>query len=287
MKPTDLIINSDGSIYHLKLRPEEIPDLVLVVGDPGRVETVSCHFDKMEFRRQNREFVSHLGVLNGTRILALSTGIGPDNIDIVLNELDALANIDFSAREPLETHRCLTIVRLGTSGTFYPDIPVGSLAVSTHGLGLDGSLHYYRDLREITDHALTEAFIGQTKWPEFLPKPYIIGGSGDVIKRLDGKVFTGITATACGFYGPQGRELRLKTAFPDMLDAITSFSYNGSRILNFEMETSSLYGLGRMLGHKAASVCVMLANRTTGEYSSHVESDVENLILHVLEQLVP
>jgi uridine phosphorylase len=287
MKPTDLILNPDGSIYHLKLRPEEVPDLVLVAGDPGRVGSISCHFDKVEFRRQNREFVSHLGMLNGTRVLALSTGIGPDNMDIVVNELDALANIDLTKREPKEAHRHLTIVRLGTSGTFYPDIPVGSLAVSTHGLGLDGSLHYYHALNEITDRELTEAFISQVKWPAFLPRPYIIEGSGDVIDRLDGMVFRGITATACGFYGPQGRELRLKTAFPEMLDAIASFSYNGSRILNFEMETSSLYGLGRMLGHNVASICVMLANRTTGEYSSHVESDVEKLIVHVLEQLVP
>ena len=285
MKATDLIVNPDGSIYHLKLKPEELPDLILVAGDPGRIGMISSHFDKVEYQRQNREFVSHAGIINGKRLLALSTGIGPDNIDIVMNELDALVNIDLERRVPKDRSRCLSIIRLGTSGTFHPDIPVGSLAIATHGLGLDGSLHYYEALEEVTDHALTGAFINHSRWPAHLPKPYIIEGSPDLVKRLDHFASKGITATGAGFYGPQGRELRLKSSFPGLSDALATFKSDGHRIVNFEMETSSLYGLGRMLGHHAASICVVLANRATGEYSRNVSQDVEAMIRYVLEQL--
>ena len=285
MKPTDLIINPDGSIYHLKLRPEDLPDIILVSGDPGRVKMISRHFDRLEYRKRNREFVSHCGYFNDTRILALSTGIGPDNMDIVINELDALANIDFEKRVPKKHHRRLTIVRLGTSGTFHEDIPVGSIGISSHGLGLDGSLHYYAGLKEVTVSEITEEFMHQSKWPGYLPVPYVIEGSPDLIRSLDGIAVKGITATGPGFYGPQGRELRLTNAFPGMIDAIASFNYNGLRIVNFEMETSSLYGLARMLGHQAASLCVILANRITGEYKKDAEKNMHTLIRFVLEQL--
>ena len=285
MKSTDLIINPDGSIYHLKLRPHELPDIVIVVGDPGRVKMISRQFDRVDFKRQNREFVSHTGFFNKKKILALSTGIGPDNMDIVLNELDALANINFENRTINTEKRSLTIVRLGTSGTFHRDIPVGSIGISSHGLGLDGSLHYYAGLQEIVDLELTEAFIRQSNWPAYLPKPYVIEGSGDLINRLDGMAVKGITATGPGFYGPQGRILRLENSFPGMLDAISSFDHHGLRIVNFEMETSSLFGLGRMLGHQVASLCVILANRITGEYKKNAEKNMEKLITFVLEQL--
>jgi len=285
MKESDLIVNPDGSIYHLKIKPEEVPDLILVSGDPARITLISDHFDKVDFKRQNREFVSHAGWINGKRLLALSTGIGPDNIDIVMNELDALANIDLKTREPLGHHRALTIVRIGTSGTLHADIPIGTMVVASHGLGMDGSLHYYRKLAEIVDNELTGEFIRQTDWPAFLPSPYIIQGTLTLIQKLSSRGITGITATAGGFYGPQGRELRLRCSFPGMLDAMAKFSYKDHRIINFEMETSSLYGLGRMLGHQVASICVLLANRATGEYTSTIKEDEEKLISYVLQKM--
>lgn len=285
MKESDLILNADGSIYHLKIKPEEVPDLILVSGDPARITLISDHFDKVEFKRQNREFVSHLGWLNGKRLLALSTGIGPDNIDIVMNELDALANIDLKTRKPLEHHRTLTIVRIGTSGTIHADIPIGTRVIASHGMGMDGSLHYYRNLPEVIDAELTGEFIKQTNWPAFLPAPYIIPGTPALIEMLGYEGITGITATAGGFYGPQGRELRLRCSFPGMLDAMANFSHNGHRVINFEMETSSLYGLGNMLGHQVASICVLLANRATGVYTRTIKDDEERLIRYVLDKM--
>jgi uridine phosphorylase len=285
MKEADLILNSDGSVYHIKLRPEEIPDLVLISGDPARIGMISDHFDNLEFKRQNREFVSHLGSYRGTKILALSTGIGPDNIDIVMNELDALVNVDLAKRMPLETHRALSIIRLGTSGTIHADIPVGSHVIASHGMGMDGSLHYYRDLQKVVDQELTEAFIKQTNWPIYLPKPYIIPGTKHLIDKLSVAGVTGITATAGGFYGPQGRMVRLEPAFGEMLDVMARFSYKNHRVINFEMETSSLYGLGTMLGHNVASICVLLANRATGVYTRTIKKDEEELIEFVLNKM--
>jgi uridine phosphorylase len=285
MKEADLILNPDGSVYHLNLKPEEIPDLILVSGDPARITLISDHFDHVEFRRQNREFVSHLGSLKGKRILALSTGIGPDNIDIIMNELDALVNINLKTREPNAHRRTLNIVRIGTSGTLHADIPVGTMVLSSHGMGMDGSLHYYRRLVEVTDHDLTREFIRQTNWPAFLPTPYIIPGTPALIQKLSSRGILGITATAGGFYGPQGRELRLRSSFPGMLEAMARFSYMHHRIVNIEMETSSLYGLGAMLGHDVASICVLLANRSTGEYTRTIQDDEKKLISYVLEKL--
>lgn len=285
MKESDLIVNSDGSIYHLKLKPEEIPDLILVSGDPARITMISDHFDKVEFKRQNREFVSHLGMYHGQKILALSTGIGPDNIDIVMNELDALVNIDLATRQPLEKHRSLSIVRIGTSGTLHADIPVGSFVIASHGMGMDGSLHYYQRLDEVTDMELTQEIIRQTNWPSFLPVPYVIPGTPSLVEKFSEGGVTGITATAGGFYGPQGRVLRLKPAFTDMLESLANFNHKGHRIINFEMETSSLFGLGAMLGHKVASICVLLANRATGEYTRTIKDDEQKLIKFVLEKM--
>jgi uridine phosphorylase len=285
MKEADLILNPDGSIYHLKLKPEEIPDLILVSGDPARIDLISAHFDHIEFKRQNREFVGHAGTIKGKRLLALSTGIGPDNIDIVMNELDALVNINLGTGEPNPNRRILTIVRIGTSGGIHADIPIGTMVIASHGMGMDGSLHYYRRLVDVIDHDLTREFIRQTNWPAFLPMPYIIPGTSSLIRILSTKGILGITVTAGGFYGPQGRELRLRSAFPGMLDALAKFSYKNHRIVNFEMETSSLYGLGAMLGHQVASICVLLANRATGEYTRTGQNDEEKLISYVLEKL--
>lgn len=285
MKESDLILNEDGSIYHLHLRPEDIPDLILLSGDPGRISKISEHFDHVDFKRQNREFVSHAGTLKGKKLLALSTGIGPDNIDIVMNELDALVNIDLNTREINGHRRSLTIVRIGTSGTLHADIPVGTLVTASHGMGMDGSLHYYRRLVDVTDHDLTREFIRQTDWPAFLPMPYIIPGTSSLIQKLSSRGILGITVTASGFYGPQGRELRLRSSFPGMLDSLAKFSYKNHRIVNFEMETSSLYGLGAMLGHEVATICVLLANRATGEYIRTMKEDEEKLITYVLEKM--
>jgi uridine phosphorylase len=285
MKEADLIVNNDGSIYHLKLKPTEIPDLVLVSGDPARIAMISDHFETIEFKRQNREFVSHLGSYNGRKVLALSTGIGPDNIDIVMNELDALVNIDLETREPHTEKRKLSVVRIGTSGTLHADVPIGAHVIASHGMGLDGSLHYYRELESVTDRELTDEFIRQTSWPADLPVPYIIPGTPSLIARLAPEAISGITATAGGFYGPQGRQLRLKCSFPGILDALAQFRHHGLRILNFEMETSSLYGLGAMLGHDVASICVLLANRATGQYTRTIKEDEEKLIVYVLEKL--
>jgi len=285
MKDSDLILNPDGSIYHLNLKPEEIPDLILLSGNPARISKISDHFDHVDFKRQNREFVSHAGTLKGTKLLALSTGIGPDNIDIVMNELDALANIDLITRELNGNRRSLTIVRIGTSGTLQMDIPVGTMVIASHGMGMDGSLHYYRRLVDVTDHDLTREFIRQTNWPAFLPMPYIIPGTAGLIQKISSKGILGITVTASGFYGPQGRELRLRSSFPGMLDALAKFSYKNHRIVNFEMETSSLYGLGTMLGHQVASICVLLANRITGEYTRSAQEDEEKLISYVLDKM--
>jgi len=285
MKESDLIVNADGSIYHLKLKPEEIPDLVLIAGDPARITMISDHFDHVEFKRQNREFVSHVGTLNEKRILALSTGIGPDNIDIVMNELDALANIDLETRKPKAAHRSLTIVRIGTSGTLHADIPIGTLVTASHGLGMDGSLNFYRELEGVVDKELTAEFTHQTEWPAFLPKPYVIPGSEALVQKLSANGISGITATAGGFYGPQGRQLRLHNAFPGMLEAMANFYYKDFRVINFEMETSSLYGFGKMLGHNTASICVLLANRATGQYTRSLKDDEEKLITYVLNTL--
>lgn len=285
MNESDLILNPDGSIYHLNLKPEEIPDLILLSGDPARISKISDHFDHVDFKRQNREFVSHAGTLKGTKLLALSTGIGPDNIDIVMNELDALANIDLNTKELNGNRRSLTIVKIGTSGTLQTDIPVGTMVIASHGMGMDGSLHYYRRLVDVTDHDLTREFIRQTNWPAFLPMPYIIPGTPGLIQKISSKGILGITVTASGFYGPQGRELRLRSSFPGMLDALAKFSYKNHRIVNFEMETSSLYGLGAMLGHQVASICVLLASRVTGEYTRSAKEDEEKLISYVLEKI--
>jgi uridine phosphorylase len=285
MKESDLIVNSDGSIYHLKLKPEDIPDLVLISGDPARIGMISDHFDTLEFKGQNREFASHIGSYHGKRILALSTGIGPDNIDIVMNELDALVNINLKTREALEQHRTLNIVRIGTSGTVHADIRIGTHVIASHGLGMDGSLHYYRQLPVITDKELTAEFVKQTGWPSHLPAPYIIPGTPSLVEKLSTGGITGITATAGGFYGPQGRVLRLQVSYPEMLEAMANFSYKNNRVINFEMETSSLYGFGKMLGHNVASICVLLANRATGEYTRTIKDDEEKLIEFVLNKM--
>lgn len=282
---SELIINPDGSIYHLHLRPEHIADDIIVVGDPQRVEIISSYFDHIEYKITNREFVTHTGTLNGKRITALATGIGTDNIDIVINELDAIVNIDLEKRIPKTSHRTLNIVRLGTSGALQADIPVDSFVFSQYGLGLDGLLNFYEARDTIIDKELTEAFFKYSKWNADLAKPYIVAGSKDLENRIAEGMFLGITATAPGFYGPQGRQLRLELMQKNINSTLENFQYNGNRITNFEMETSALYGLGGMLGHNTATVCAIIANRYTKTFSQNYKQTVVKLIELLLEKL--
>ncbi len=280
-----MILNGDGSIYHLRLRPENIADTVVLVGDQGRVGKVSKHFDAIEFSVQNREFLTHTGMIGSKRLTVMSTGIGTDNIDIVINELDALVNIDLNERVIKAEHRALNLIRLGTSGSLQEDIPVDSYLLSTHGIGFDGVLNYYDRSREVEDTALTEAFMQATEWGADFPRPYIVAGSDRLIGQLQEGTHLGMTATANGFYGPQGRQLRLTPAVPDLNQRLNRFSHNGHRITNFEMETSALYGLGKALGHECATVCAIIANRFRKEYSRNHELTVEQLISFLLQKI--
>jgi uridine phosphorylase len=282
---TELILNPDGSVYHLNLKPENIADNVIIVGDQGRVATVSKFFDTIDFKVQNREFITHTGTYNGKRLTVLSSGIGTDNIDILVNELDAAVNIDLKARLIKEEKRSLNIIRIGTSGALQEDIPVDSFVVSTHGLGFDGLMNYYHDLADINENAISEAFIKQTHWNKNLPYPYTVKGSEELINKIGFDLIKGITATAPGFYGPQGRKIRLAPWVEDFNKQLTDFNINGNRITNFEMETSALYGLGKLLGHQTCTICVIIANRIVKQYSKNYHSAVEKLIQMVLERL--
>ena len=286
IKESELILNPDGSIYHLNLRPEQVADTIILVGDPNRVPRVSAYFDTIEFSTQKREFCTHTGTYKGKRLTALSTGIGPDNIDIVINELDALFNIDLQTRKPKEQLTSLNIVRFGTSGSLQADIPVDSFVLSSHGLGMDNMLHAYKDAPNVREIAMEEAFMAHTQWNTDKGRPYIVG-CGETLKQrlLTDKVFEGITGTAPGFYGPQGRMLRLPVQDPTLNDKLHSFNYKGYRMTNLEMETSAIYGLSKLLGHQAVSLNAIIANRATGTFTKDTKKVVENLIVYGLEQL--
>lgn len=286
IKESELILNPDGSIYHLNLRPEQVADTIILVGDPNRVPRVSAYFDTIEFSTQKREFCTHTGTYKGKRLTALSTGIGPDNIDIVINELDALFNIDLHTRKPKEQLTSLNIVRFGTSGSLQADIPVDSFVLSSHGLGMDNMLHAYKDAPNVREIAMEEAFMALTQWNTDKGRPYIVG-CGETLKQrlLTDKVFEGITGTAPGFYGPQGRMLRLPVQDPTLNDKLHSFNYKGYRMTNLEMETSAIYGLSKLLGHQAVSLNAIIANRAAGTFTKDTKKVVENLIVYGLEQL--
>jgi uridine phosphorylase len=288
MKPiaeSELILNPDGSIYHLKLHPENIADDIIVVGDPGRVPVISAYFDKVEFRQGNRELFTHTGYIGKKRITVLSTGMGTDNLDIVVNELDAICNIDLKTRIPKTEHRSLNIYRLGTSGALQEDIPVDSFLASSHGVGLDGLMRFYQPEVEVIDEELTSAFLKDMNWPADLPGAYIVPAASELLNTVGKDYLQGITATAPGFFGPQGRVLRLPLAYPDLNDRISSFNYKGQRITNFEMETSALYGLSKALGHQAMTVCAIIANRQRKEYSKDYKASVVKLIKDLLEKI--
>lgn len=283
---SEMIINNRGAIYHLDVRPEEMADTIIVVGDPDRVKKVSKHFDRIEFQLQHREFITHTGYIGNKRLSVMSTGIGPDNIDIAINELDALANIDFTSREIKSTFKKLNIIRFGTSGSLQADIPVDSFVASTHGLGLDNLMNYYAYEKSTDELALANAFIQQTQLNSNITIPYVFEGGQNLINAFNEGFYKGITVTCPGFYGPQGRVLRLPLNSPGLINKLTDFTFNSHRITNFEMETSAIYGLGKLLGHQCLSVNAIVANRVVQQFSKDSNAAVERLIKKALEVLV-
>lgn len=279
---SELILNSRGAVYHLDLLPNEIAETVVTVGDPDRVREFSKYFDKIEVMRQHREFVTHTGIIGGKRLTVLSSGIGPDNIDIVLNELDALVNIDFNTREIKNQLSSLNIIRVGTSGSLQADIPVDSFVASTHGLGLDNLLNFYRHEATDEETQLIQSFNTHVQMVG-LSMPYITGAASSLLKHFAQGFHQGITVTCPGFYGPQGRILRLGIRNPQLIDRLTDFSFGKHRITNFEMETSAIYGLGKLLGHHCLAINAIVANRVVREFSKDGKMAVENLIKKFLE----
>ena len=286
IKTSELILNSDGSIYHLNLKPEHIAKDIIFVGDPDRVDMVIEHFDNIEFTVQKREFKTVTGYYKGKRLSVISTGIGSDNIDIVLNELDALVNIDLSQRTIKREHSSLNIIRIGTSGSLQADIPVNSFLLSTHALDINGMLCFYA-LDTIQNTDIEEAFIAHTQWNPRQSRPIAIEGSRKLQKLLaSDKTYLGITLTTAGFYGPQGRVLRLPLSNPNLNTPIETFQYKGIRATNLEMETSAIYGLSKLLGHHACSMNAILANRALGEFSKNPSKVIEELIVYALDRIV-
>jgi uridine phosphorylase len=284
--PSELIINSRGAIYHINCRPEEIAHTIITVGDPDRVKEVSKYFDQIEYRNQHREFVTHTGTLGGKRLTVISTGIGPDNIDIVVNELDALVNIDLDTRLIQPQLTGLNIIRLGTSGSLQEDIPVDSFVATTHGLGIDNLLHFYRHDNNEEERQLIQAFMTQTQLGGQFSTPYISTAGVSLLKHFTQGFHQGITVTCPGFYGPQGRVLRMGLANPHLIDRLTTFGFGQHRITNFEMETSAIYGMGRILGHQCLSLSAIVANRISKEFSSDGNKAVEQLITTALRIIV-
>lgn len=281
---SELIINPRGAVYHLDLRPDELGQTVVTVGDPDRVGEVSKYFDRVEVKRQHREFISHTGFVGKKRITVLSSGIGPDNIDIVLNELDALVNIDFSTREIKKELSSINIIRLGTSGSLQADIPVDSFVASTHGLGVDNLLNFYRHEQNDEEQQLLHSFITHTQIHSQTGHPYISSCAASLIKHFVKDFHQGITVTCPGFYGPQGRVLRLGIRNPNLINRLTDFRFGPHRISNFEMETSAIYGLGKLLGHNCLALNAIVANRVKQEFSKDGKAAVENLIKKFIEQ---
>lgn len=282
---SELIINDDGSVFHLHIRPEELADTVILVGDPGRVDMVSEYFTDIEFRRQSREFVTVTGKYNGKRMTVLSTGIGTDNIDIVINELDALANVDFSTREIKPEHKTLTILRIGTTGAIQPDIPLGSYIFSHISVGCDGLLNWYAGREKVTVPEMEEALKAHVGWNKHLPDPYMAKASSKLIELFEDSTVKGVTIAASGFYGPQGRVLRLPLAMPDMVDKFESFRFGDYRITNFEMEGSAVAGLSAHLGHEAGTVCCAIANRHLKSSNPDYKAQVRGLVELALSKL--
>lgn len=286
IKESELILNKDGSIYHINLLPEHLADHVILVGDPNRVSKVSAFFDKIEYKREKREMVTHTGTFNGKRFTVISTGMGPDNIDIALTELDAVANVDFEKREVKQNLRSLTIVRMGTSGSFQGDIPVDSYVAAEYAIGFDNVMHSYTTPDVFFEADIEEAFIEQTQWDLNMGRPYVVKTDSHLVNALLGEnVIKGFTGTAGGFYGPQGREIRLQAKDRMLNDKITNFQYQNLRITNLEMETSAIYGLSKLLGHKACSMNCIIANRVTQTFSHDPYASIKKMIEYTLNKM--
>ncbi|MDE5572281.1 MAG: nucleoside phosphorylase [Muribaculaceae bacterium] len=283
---SELIINDDGSVFHLHLRPDQLTDRIILVGDPGRVNMVAEFFDEKTFEVQSREFHTIGGTYKGKPIMCLSHGIGPDNIDIVINELDALANVDFKTREVKDNHRCLTLVRIGTSGALQPELKLGTPVIAEKSIGFDGVLNYYAGRNEVADLDFEKAFVEHTDWNSLWARPYVVNADAELVERIGrDDMVRGNTISAVGFYGPQGRELRLPLANPGLNKSIEEFRFGDRKITNYEMESAPLQGLGRLMGHKAMTVCSIIANRMNTDANPNYKTAVRDLIATVLDRI--
>lgn len=282
---SELILNADGSVFHLHLHPEDVADNVILVGDPGRVDMVSSFFTKIDVDVQNREFRTRTGLFNGKRVTVTSTGIGTDNIDIVVNELDAVVNIDLEKRVEKTDRRSLNIVRIGTSGALQADIPVGTPVISEMAIGFDGMLNYYRDRNRVSNLDMESAFKKHMSWNPLLTSPYFVNSSSALLQKVGFDMHKGVTISAPGFYGPQGRVLRLPLQDPAINDKITAFEYQGKKITNYEMECSAIYGLSALLGHNAVTVCSIIANRLNKSANSSYKGSMSDLVETVLQRI--
>lgn len=286
IQPSELILTPEGKIYHLDLAPSQLAPTIITVGDPGRVEMVSKYFDTVETTAQHREFKTHTGIYKGKRISVISTGIGPDNIDIVFNELDALVNIDFEKRQVNRKLTSLDIIRIGTSGGLTPEIEVDSFVVSALGIGLDNVMHYYDKTDKIFNRDFAQSFIDHTQWNPDNSVPYAVEADKGLLKKLtSGKTIQGITITNVGFYGPQGRILRAKLKDENLNEKLTSFRYKRKKITNLEMETATMYGMAKLLGHRAVSMNAIVANRASGSFSENASKTIDALIQYTLEKI--
>lgn len=284
--PSELIINPDGSVFHLHLLPEQLTDRIILVGDPARVDMVASFFDSKTYDVTSREFHAIGGTYKGKPIMCLSHGIGPDNIDIVINELDALANVDFSTREVRQNHRTLTMVRIGTSGALQPELKVGTPVIAERAIGFDGVLNYYADRNQVADADFEVAFCNSVGWNPLWAKPYVVKADEELVNLIGrDDMVRGNTISAVGFYGPQGRELRLSLANPDLNKRIEAFRYNDLKVTNYEMESAPLQGLARLLGHKAMTVCSIIANRMNHEATPNYKTAMRDLIATVLDRI--
>ncbi len=283
---SELIINDDGSVFHLHLKPEQLADKIILVGDPGRVKLASSLFDSIEFEVESREFRTVTGLFHGKRLSVVSTGIGTDNIDIVMNELDALVNVDFETRLPKAVHHSLEIIRVGTSGSLQANIPIDAFLISELSLGFDGLLNFYEHRNEVSDIDFEKAFTTFVNWNALLAKPYVVKSSEKLVQRLDSEqTIKGVTISAPGFYGPQGRVIRLHTVDDGLNDKIAAFRYGDYKITNYEMESSAIAGLSLLLGHEATTVCAIIANRPNGTSSPDYKKTIRELLIYVLDRI--
>ena len=284
--PSEFIINPDGSCFHLHIKPEQLTDNIILVGDPARVNMVAEFFDTKTFEVSSREFHTIGGTYKGKPIMCLSHGIGPDNIDIVINELDALANVDFVTREVKPEHRTLTMVRIGTSGALQPELSLGSPVIANHSIGFDGVLNYYAGRNEVCNLDFEKQFTERTDWNPLWAAPYVVEADEELVNRIgQDDMVRGITISAVGFYGPQGREVRLPLANPNLNRTIEEFDYNGKKVTNYEMESAPLAGLGRLMGHKCMTVCCIIANRFNNDANPNYKGGVRDIVRTVLERL--